>query len=89
VDVVKKNTSIATLFKKNELYNEGATDPSEIGMTELWVPSLFNVSRKALFEILTKHDIAPAACTHIRGQEQIFGSRVTKSTDGRIKAFGK
>jgi hypothetical protein len=38
---------------------------------------------------LTKYDIAPAACSHIRGQEQIFGSRVTKDENGQVQAFGE
>lgn len=45
-------------------------DPSEEGIL-----SQLNISRKSLFEVLTKYDIAPPACSHIRGQEQAFGSR--------------
>jgi hypothetical protein len=39
------------------------------------VKSELNITRHSLLKILTRYDIAPAATSHIRGQEQIFGSR--------------
>lgn len=52
------------------------------------VPSQLNISRKALFKILTRYDIAPRACSHIRGQEQIFDSRVCRDENSKIVSFG-
>ena len=52
-------------------------------------PSQLNISRKALLEILTKYDIAPLACSHIRGQEQTFGSRIHRNEKNEIVSFGK
>lgn len=48
-----------------------------------------NVSRDSLLKIMTKYDIAPGACSHIRGQEQIFGSRTTKNDKNEVTAVGK
>jgi hypothetical protein len=88
-DVVLKDTAASTLFKKNELYDFPSRDPADPQPPTEWKSSKFNISRRALFKILTKYDIAPAACSHIRGQEQIFGSRITKDGNGRVQAFGK
>lgn len=49
---------------------------------------LLNVSHGALLKILTKYDFAPASCSHIRGQEQVFGSRIARAGE-RITGFGK
>lgn len=88
-DTVCKDVAAADLFKKNELYDHGALDPADPEKPAQWVASKFNISRSALFKIMTKYDIAPAACSHIRGQEQIFGSRVSKDKSGEVKAFGR
>lgn len=78
----------AVVFKKNELFDDDI-DPADVGKSTKWVSDEFNISRESLFKILTAYDIAPAACSHIRGQEQIFGSRVTKNESNEIEAFGK
>jgi hypothetical protein len=88
-DVVSKNVAAATLFEKNELYDYPSIDPADPEPPTEWEASKFNISRYALFKILTKYDIAPAACSHIRGQEQIFGSRVTKDENAQVQAIGK
>ncbi|PSN67407.1 hypothetical protein BS50DRAFT_494021 [Corynespora cassiicola Philippines] len=76
----------AVVFKKNELFDDDI-DPADVGKSTKWVSDEFNISRESLFKILTAYDIAPAACSHIRGQEQIFGSRVTKNESNEIEAF--
>ena len=53
------------------------------------VPSQLNISRRALLKLLTKFDIAPLASSHIRGQEQIFGSRVCRDEAGSVQSFGE
>jgi hypothetical protein len=88
-DVVSKNAAAAALFRKNELYDYPSDDPADPEPPTEWEASKFNISRHALFKILTTYDIAPAACSHIRGQEQIFGSRVTKDENGQVRAFGE
>jgi hypothetical protein len=86
---VSKDVAATTLFKKNELYDYPSVDPADPEQPAKWEASKFNISRHSLFNILTKYDIAPAACSHIRGQEQIFGSRVTKDENGQVQAFGE
>ncbi|KAJ4368478.1 hypothetical protein N0V83_006835 [Neocucurbitaria cava] len=85
-DTVCKDVAVSDVFKKNELYDPGAIDPADLGPSA-WEASKFNISRAALTKILTMYNIAPAACSHIRGQEQIFGSRVTKDKVGAVQAF--
>jgi hypothetical protein len=52
------------------------------------VKSELNITRSSLLKILTRYDIAPAAASHIRGQEQIFGSRCLMEDDGAtVKTF--
>lgn len=53
------------------------------------VPSQLNISRRALFEVLTRYDIAPLACSHIRGQEQVFSSRACRDESGKVVSFGE
>lgn len=85
---VAKNPDAAEVLRKNELYDENTVDPADPEKPSTFTSDQFNISRKALFEILTKYDIAPAACSHIRGQEQIFGSRVRKNEQKDIISFG-
>lgn len=79
----------AELFKKNEMYDDNINDLADAGKVSDWKASEFNISQKTLLKILTRYDIAPATCSHIRGQEQIFGSRVTKDANNELTAFGK
>lgn len=88
-DVICKHGATTTLFKKNELYDDGDVDPADARQCGQWEADKLNISRRALFDIMTTYDIAPAACSHIRGQEQIFGSRVTKDEKGEVLAFGE
>lgn len=77
------------MFKKNELYDEHVVDPADTGLPEGWRRDRINISRDALLKVMTKYDIAPGACSHIRGQEQIFGSRTTKNEKNKVTAFGE
>ncbi|CAA9966704.1 CorA domain containing protein [Pyrenophora teres f. maculata] len=86
-DTASQVMETADLFRRNELYDDGSIDPSEPELPVRWEASKFNISRRSLIKILTKYDIAPAACSHLRGQEQIFGSRVTKNEQGHVQGF--
>jgi len=77
------------VFKKNELYDENVIDPADTEYLEDRRQDRLNISRDALLKIMTKYDIAPGACSHIRGQEQIFGSRTTKNEMNEVTAVGK
>ncbi|KAF1842615.1 uncharacterized protein K460DRAFT_380436 [Cucurbitaria berberidis CBS 394.84] len=69
------------------LYEYGAVDPANPETPAPWVASTFNISQRALFKIMTNYDIAPAASSHIRGQEQTFGSKVSVNESGEVQAF--
>ncbi|KAL2825473.1 hypothetical protein BDW59DRAFT_146269 [Aspergillus cavernicola] len=82
-DVVK------TLLKNELIKDQKITpaDPKFLDEFEGEIPSQLNITRDSLLKILTRFDIAPAASSHIRGQEQIFGSRQLRGDDGTIKSF--
>ncbi|KAJ4407220.1 hypothetical protein N0V91_004103 [Didymella pomorum] len=69
----------AAVLKKNELYDKAILDPADPKDHQLWRRDRMNISRSALLKVLEAYDIAPGTCSHIRGQEQIFGSRTTKN----------
>ncbi|PVH94309.1 hypothetical protein DM02DRAFT_693534 [Periconia macrospinosa] len=85
-DTVARNPAAAEVLRKNELYDEHVGDPADPENVS-WVGDQFNISQRSLFRIVTKYDIAPAACSHIRGQEQIFGSRIQKNQENEITSF--
>lgn len=62
---------------------------TQLDASEDEIPSQLNISRESLFEVLTKYDIAPLACSHIRGQEQAFGSRACRDESGNVVSFGE
>ncbi|KAJ4365982.1 hypothetical protein N0V95_000359 [Ascochyta clinopodiicola] len=70
----------------NEMYDSEAVDPADPEDPAVWKGSRLNVSRNALLKIMTKYDIAPGTCSHIRGQEQIFGSRTMKNNENEVTA---
>ncbi|KAJ5964883.1 uncharacterized protein N7479_004759 [Penicillium vulpinum] len=75
---------------KNELINDRKVTPADPQFHDDFkgeVSSELNITRDSLFKILTKFDIAPAASSHIRGQEQIFGSRQLRDDDGTVTSF--
>lgn len=84
----KRLAETKEVWKKNELFDENKTDSADTKYLEEWRKDRMNISRDALFKILTKYDIAPGACSHIRGQEQIFGSRTTKNETNEVTAVG-
>ncbi|KAF2177528.1 hypothetical protein K469DRAFT_807439 [Zopfia rhizophila CBS 207.26] len=85
---VAENPAVAKVLRKRKLYDEdGENDNVSKEKGVRGIVDQFNISRKALFSILTKYDIAPAACSHIRGQEQIFGSRISKTDDNVARTF--
>jgi hypothetical protein len=77
------------VFKKNELYDENVKDPADTQFLEGRKQDRINISRDALLKVMTKYDIAPGACSHIRGQEQIFGARTSKNEMNEVTAVGK
>jgi hypothetical protein len=77
------------VLKKNELYDENAKDPADTLSLEGWKEDRFNISRDALLKVMTRYDLAPGACSHIRGQEQIFGARTLKNEMNEVTAVGK
>ncbi|KAF1932590.1 uncharacterized protein M421DRAFT_416215 [Didymella exigua CBS 183.55] len=76
----------AAMLKKNELYDKAIVDPADPQDPEMRREDRMNISRDALLKIITKYDIAPGTCSHIRGQEQIFGSRTTKNKNNEVTA---
>lgn len=62
---------------------------TQLDASEDEIPSQLNISRESLFEVLTKYDIAPLACSHIKGQEQAFGSRACRDESGNVVSFGE
>lgn len=80
----------AAVLKKNELYDKAILDPADPKDHQLWRRDRMNISRSALLKVLEAYDIAPGTCSHIRGQEQIFGSRTTKNkTTNEVTAIGE
>ena len=85
-----KKEKTKDVFLKSELYDERVIDAADATQClEGWRPNSFNISREALLKVITKYDIAPGACSHIRGQEQIFGSRTTRNEMNDVTAVGK
>ncbi|KAL4786736.1 hypothetical protein BJX76DRAFT_365234 [Aspergillus varians] len=81
--------AVKTLLKNELIKDQTATpaDPKFLDEFHGEVPSQLNVTRSSLLKILTRFDIAPAASSHIRGQEQVFGSRQLRDHDGTVKSF--
>lgn len=81
----------AKTIEKDELGRDSGASTDEdaprISQFAKPTPAELNISRKSLVKILTKYNVAPAACSHIRGQEQVYGSRVLRDL-GETKSFG-
>lgn len=88
-EATSKVDKAAAVLKKNELYDKEILDPADQNDFEVWKADRMNISREALMKIMTKYDIAPGTCSHIRGQEQIFGARTTKNKSHEVTAVGK
>ncbi|WEW59164.1 hypothetical protein PRK78_004633 [Emydomyces testavorans] len=85
-----QNNSVATeVLKANGLLDEktGATvSHMELSDTNEVADEL-NISLDSLLKVLTRYDIPPAACSHIRGQEQIFGSRISRHDRNQVACY--
>ena len=84
-----KNPKAAKVLRVNELYdkdNEDERDDAE--KADRAAPNHLNISHRSLLRILTWYDIAPAACSHVRGQEQVFGSRTQKDSKNDVTSVG-
>ncbi|KAI9376641.1 hypothetical protein BJX61DRAFT_152413 [Aspergillus egyptiacus] len=85
-----RDPDVVKSLLKNELINDPKitpADPKFLDQFDGEIPSQLNITRSSLLKILTRFDIAPAASSHIRGQEQIFGSRLLRDDDGTAKSF--
>ncbi|KAH8594396.1 hypothetical protein B0O99DRAFT_652681 [Bisporella sp. PMI_857] len=86
-DQVRKSEKTMKILDSNRLIHPRKTvQPSKLD-SEYVAPNHMDVSREALLKILTHYRIAPAACSHIRGQEQIYGSSTTHGSNGEIEAI--
>lgn len=90
--VLKNNSKAAGLLLKNQLTD---AHPSQLDASSqagadngrTAIPSQLNISLEALKDVLVHYEIAPAACSHIRGQEQFYGSRLTKDKAGNPESL--
>jgi hypothetical protein len=62
------HNGIKRRFPHNALYDKNLADPADFEDQERWERNKMNNTQHVLLKILTKHDIAPGACSHIRGQ---------------------
>lgn len=88
--IVIQDEKTAMMMAKDELdtgTSGGDDDAPRMSQFATSTPGELNISRKSLLKILTKYHVAPAACSHIRGQEQVYGSRVLRDM-GVTKSFG-
>lgn len=87
--VTVEDEKTAKTIEKDELRSgtSGDEDAPHIRQFAKPTPSELNISRRSLLKILTAYSVAPAACSHIRGQEQVYGSRVLRDM-GKTKSFG-
>ncbi|KAL2192216.1 hypothetical protein P885DRAFT_48206 [Corynascus similis CBS 632.67] len=87
--IVIQDEKTAMMMAKDELdtgTSGGDDDAPRMSQFATSTPGELNISRKSLLKILTKYHVAPAACSHIRGQEQVYGSRVLRDM-GVTKSF--
>ncbi|EFR01093.1 hypothetical protein MGYG_04097 [Nannizzia gypsea CBS 118893] len=68
---VNTNAAAVSVIKANALADEKTT-----AHVEDEVADELNISLDSLLKVLARYDFPPSACSHIRGQEQIFGSRI-------------
>jgi hypothetical protein len=83
---VRQSEKTMEVLRKNEMIDGRFGDPKKELTTET---NHLDISKDALIKILTHYKVAPGACTHIRGQEQIFGTRKLHGEDGALESFGK
>ena len=68
------------------LYGKNLADPADPEDQERWERDKMNITQHILLETLTKYDIAPGACSYVRGQEHIFGSCTSKYEKNEVIA---
>ncbi|KAM5429262.1 hypothetical protein McanCB56680_007458 [Microsporum canis] len=68
---INTNAAAVSVLKANALVDEKAEAHGEDEVADE-----LNISLDSLLKVLTRYDFPPSACSHIRGQEQIFGSRI-------------
>lgn len=86
---VAQNPIAAKVLRTNELYDKDNEDDRDFVEKEgKEALNHLNISHRSLLRILTSYDIAPAACSHIRGQEQVYGSRTQKNKANEVTSVG-
>ena len=87
---VAKNPKAAKVLRVNELYDKDDEDDRDNAKkADGAALNHLNISHRSLMRILTWYDIAPTACSHVRGQEQVFGSRTQKNAQNDITSVGE
>ena len=91
--LLRKNSEARVLLLKNRLAIENnkrssnASNADANGKNNVG-PSQLDISFDALMNLLEHYRIPPAACSHVRGQEQVYGSRLTKDKAGNHESLG-
>lgn len=91
LNVIRRNKAAADVLRANGLIDEKSgvrVSEREINGESEVIDEL-NITLDSLLKVLTRYDIPPAACSHIRGQEQIFGSRISRDDKNNVTAYGK
>ncbi|KAF3479621.1 uncharacterized protein GIQ15_06597 [Arthroderma uncinatum] len=80
---INTNAAAVSVLKANALADEKTEAHSEDEVADE-----LNISLDSLLKVLTRYDLPPSACSHIRGQEQIFGSRIGRDEKkNKVTAF--
>ncbi|EZF22454.1 hypothetical protein H112_04656 [Trichophyton rubrum D6] len=80
---IHTNAAAVSVIKANALADEKTE-----AHVEDEVADELNISLDSLLKVLARYDFPPSACSHIRGQEQIFGSRVGRDDKkNKVTAF--
>lgn len=81
---INTNAAAVSVLKANALVDEKAEAHGEDEVADE-----LNISLDSLLKVLTRYDFPPSACSHIRGQEQIFGSRIGRDEQKNdVTTFG-
>lgn len=82
---IHTNAAAVSVIKANALADEKTE-----AHVEDEVADELNISLDSLLKVLARYDFPPSACSHIRGQEQIFGSRIGRDDKkNKVTAFGR
>jgi hypothetical protein len=90
LDQAKNDQDALKVLISNGLIEDERSEKfgASLGGTKRQEKDQFNISLDSLLKVLSRYDIPPAACSHIRGQEQIFGTRMLRDEEGNVKSFG-